>query len=194
MAVEVRNPTWFCAAVMPDPENPFRVIAFEYCYDNDRNPDRIQIKLPGGTRKKNGDRNDTTPEETLVREVAEEVIKDRQGESGEGEPLLGFDLPLREGRPGHTKYFFIVRSFTGKLRKEQLFEESQGKAEEDGVQESRTERMGPPDYINLEKLVRVIFYSHLPALRAYVEQLAVNLEYLDRALDILSILARREQE
>jgi len=187
MSAEIQTKTWYSAGILVNPENLLEVAVFDYCYDHERHPGVIQVKFPGGTMKRNADRNDNTPEDTLCREIEEEVFKNRVGKVLESRVIYEFTP-----KPDHTKYFYLVERFDGQFRQEDLFEEDQGKKEERVENRMpRTERMGPPRYVDIRELAKVIFPFHAPALKAYSEYVAVDSKHLDAALDTMNTIQER---
>jgi LmbE family N-acetylglucosaminyl deacetylase len=177
--------------VIPNPAGAAEVLVVRYWYDwrPDAPDARPQVKFPGGSRRTGQDDADASPADSLARELREEVFMNGVGAVLRLSPLHAETLSTA-GRPDHIKHFFLVHDFDGDLRREDLFELEQGTAEKpDGP--ARTERMAPPEFIDVATLARVIFRSHGGALRAYCQQLTATDAHAGPVAEALAILNRR---
>lgn len=176
--------SWFSAALIPNPSNPEELLIVHYWFDWQPNRwTEPQVKFPGGSKKVGFDR---APEDTLVRELDEEVFKNGK--------VIGQSLLISEasrGRDGreHTKHFFLVHTFEGQLRRDDLLEEERGTAEnpEGPV---RTERLTPPVFVGVRSLASQIFHRHAGALSAYCLHLAEETGN-QNALDAIGLIDAR---
>lgn len=185
---EATEPSWFSAALIPDPVAAHKLLVVRYWFEWDpQRPGTVgrhQVKFPGGSKNTSID---LTPEDTLGRELSEEVFS----KGG----LLTHSLLHSETHRGgggrhHTKHFFLVQQFQGEFRREDLFEKEHGTAENPGGP-LRTERIGPPDFVTVGILARTIFRRHAGALWAYCRYLSESGRYAREAGEAIDILRRR---
>jgi ADP-ribose pyrophosphatase YjhB (NUDIX family) len=190
---EVPSRSWFAAGVIPRRGKPADLLVIRYWYD--WNPTARgsshaqQVKFPGGSRRVDTGNPDRTPEDTLVRELREEVLRGEEGRV-DGLLLLHVEDVIAPGRDVHTKYYFLVGALEGDLRDRDLFEVSRGRAEAPGGRQ-RAERMSPPCFIDVASLAEVIFKRHAPALRAYCERLVHDGNLAPEARSAMNSLDRR---
>jgi len=130
----------------------------------------FHLKGESGHNKKSGE----SPEESFIREVMEETglhitLNDL-------EPLFEKKIPdNRPGREGeyHTKYFYLVRNFSGNLF---TFD---GPNPIDG-------ETAAPLWIPAQLFVKVVFGGHLKAVKLAIEKLSMeNREYAIALMNIL---------
>ncbi|GMU74141.1 MAG: hypothetical protein AMXMBFR44_3400 [Candidatus Campbellbacteria bacterium] len=170
---------WFCAGTKA-PAGKAELLVGRYYPDFKRDPEHFQIKFLGGTQKVTKGVCESTPEETLYREMLEEVLAPG-GRVMSCEQIDAATVSL----PGHKKCFYLI-TLEGPLRESDLYE-----IEYDvRLKRDRTEKLSPPFYMDVRELWHAIFPGHREALRQIIYYLAARRpEWAWAAADLAEELA-----
>jgi hypothetical protein len=133
---------YYCAGIVSriNRKKKIREFLIIKYYINPHNPHSFDIKFPGG----GNDREDTNdPKKTLHRELITEE------ELGTGKYFIS--EPLVKELEKHIKYFYLITIGDDfKLRKLNMMD--------------RGKNLGPPEWVALDKLLKIIYTTHKPPL------------------------------
>ena len=153
---------WFSAGMLVLRD---MVLVLDYYPDFPRST-RVDVKFPGGGESQSDGRNDQNPVDTLMAEMREEVLQP-------GGMVTDQELLYTVELPGHSKHFFGFTA-SGKLRVKSIDEQ-----EDNG----RVERLGPPRFMDVRELAKVLFPGHLPGLKALCEHFASSRPAFRQAIE-----------